>query len=318
MKKQFVKDLKPGQQLEDVFVLAEKALAQKRDGQNYLNITLADCSGRLTGKVWDNAEAIWAAVNGSDFVTVMGQISEYKGELQITVRRMTPRDAADLNPADFLPATQRDVNQMFDSLQALSGSLQSPHLRALFNAFWQDEAFVARFKIAPAAKKMHHAYLGGLLEHTLSMARLVDRLAPHYAGINRDLLLAGALLHDIGKIEEFDYRLQIDYSDAGRLLSHIVIGVEMLQAKIAVIPDFPPEQALLLKHLIISHHGSREFGSPEVPKTIEGVLLHYIDEIDSKVNAIRDFMASNTTASPWTAYHRLLGRHFFNGCNNGE
>ncbi len=311
MKNQFVKDLKAGQHLEDVFVLAEKALAQKRDGQNFLNVTLADRSGRIRGVVWDGADAIAADVASGNFVMVEARVAEYKGDLQLTIRRLIPHPSNDLDPSDFLPATARDITRMFDSLKALTASLQAPHLRALFEAFWQDDDFVTKFTTAPAAKKMHHAYLGGLLEHTLSMARLVDRLAPHYAGLDRDLLLAGAVLHDIGKIDEFNYSVQIDYSSAGRLLSHIVIGVELLQAKLSRIPDFPPEQALLLKHLIVSHHGSREFGSPEPPKTIEGVLLNYIDEIDSKINAIRDFAVRENAAESWTSYHRLLGRHFY-------
>jgi 3'-5' exoribonuclease len=183
----------------------------------------------------------------------------------------------------------------------------------LFSAFWADGDFVASFKRAPAAKYMHHAYLGGLLEHCLSMASLAEKLARHYSGIDADLLVAGAVLHDIGKIREFDCGVQIDYSDEGRLVSHIVIGVEMLNEKLRTLPSISPERAHLLKHMIISHHGVREFGSPEPPKTIEAVLLNYIDEIDAKVNGIRQFMAREDPDASWTSYHRLLGRHFYTG-----
>ncbi len=160
---------------------------------------------------------------------------------------------------------------------------------------------------------MHHAYLGGLLEHTLSLVLLIHKIAGHYDGIDNDLLMTGAVLHDIGKIHEFCYESHIDYSDAGRLLSHIVIGLEMLEKKIVSIKDFPEELALLLKHMIVSHHGARDFGSPEPPKTIEAVMLNYLDELDSKVNGIRNFMASEDPESAWTSYHRVLERFFYKG-----
>ena len=189
-------------------------------------------------------------------------------------------------------------------------------LRKLIEAFWNDNELVHRFKTAPAAKKMHHAYIGGLLEHTLSMVSLSDKIASHYSGIDRDLLLTGAILHDIGKTKELEYEFKIDYTDEGRLLSHIVIGLKMIDEKLSTIENFPEDQLLLLKHLIVSHHGSQEFGSPEPPKTIEAVLLNYIDEIDSKVNGIRDFIATEDPNEDWTSFHRILGRHFYMGKKN--
>ncbi|MBV5267409.1 MAG: HD domain-containing protein, partial [Burkholderiaceae bacterium] len=174
----------------------------------------------------------------------------------------------------------------------ITDTLKTPCFHDLFKLFWADAEMVRLFKAAPAAKKMHHAYIGGLLEHTLSMAILVDRLAGHYTGVDRDLLLAGAILHDIGKIREFEFSSHIDYTSEGRLLSHIVIGLQIIDEKMKLIEDFPEEQAVLLKHLVVSHHGVKEFGSPELPKTVEAVLLNHIDEIDSKVKGIREFMAS--------------------------
>jgi 3'-5' exoribonuclease len=174
---------------------------------------------------------------------------------------------------------------------------------------------VRDFKRAPAAKNMHHAYLGGLLVHTVSMVFLADKIAEHYrgGGIDRDLLIAGTILHDIGKLREFEYKYKIDYSDEGRLLSHIVIGLKMIDEKLDKLQNFPKNLEILLKHLVVSHHGSREFGSPEVPKTIEAVLLNYVDEIDSKVNGIRDFIAQENSGENWTSYHKMLGRHFYTG-----
>jgi 3'-5' exoribonuclease len=202
---------------------------------------------------------------------------------------------------------------MFQRLVKITESLTTPYLKKLFDAFWKDKEFVRKFKTAPAAKKMHHAYIGGLLEHTLSMTSLADKVAGHYSGIDRDLLVSGAVLHDIGKIDEFEYQFKIDYTDEGRLLNHIVIGIKMVDEKLSGIEDFPEDRIFLLKHMMVSHHGAREFGSPEPPKTIEAVLLNYIDEIDSKVNGIRDFMAAEDPNETWTSYHRLLGRQFYKG-----
>ena len=224
---------------------------------------------------------------------------------------MVPPDETD--PSDFMLSTERDVHQMFERVVALSESLDAWYLKALFRAFWEDDSFTAQLKRAPAAKKMHHAYIGGLLEHTLSMAVLADKISGHYNGIDRDLLVSGALLHDIGKTREFSYDMGIDYSDEGRLVNHIVIGLQMIEEKIGTIASFPEEPALLLKHMVISHHGSRDLGSPEPPKTIEAVMLNCIDEMDSRVQAIREFMGKEDPGETWTSFHRLLGRHFYRG-----
>jgi 3'-5' exoribonuclease len=202
---------------------------------------------------------------------------------------------------------------MFERLKAATDTISSKPLADLMNALWDDSEIVRQFKRAPAAKMMHHAYVGGLLEHTLSMVLLADKIAGHYNGVDRDMLLVGAVLHDIGKIRELSCRHSLDYTDDGRLLSHIILGIELVNEKIQSITDFPKEQAAVIKHMIISHHGAREFGSPEPPKTIEAVLLNYIDEIDSRVNGIREFMAADDPDSAWTSYHRLLGRHFYKG-----
>jgi 3'-5' exoribonuclease len=313
MKKKFVNMIQAGDRVDDLFVLSEKAMAQKKDGNNYLNVVLSDRTGRIKGVVWDNVEQIAAAIGSNTVVRVRGTISEYRGALQFVIKQMMPVPVESTDPSDFMPVTERDIDQMFERVVALAASLKTTYLKALFEAFWEDESFVGRFKKAPAAKKMHHAYIGGLLEHTLSMAILADNIAGHYNGIDRDLLITGAILHDIGKIREFGYDVGIDYSDEGRLVNHIVIGVEMINEKIGTVVDFPEKKALLLKHMIVSHHGSKDLGSPEPPKTIEAVLLNYIDEIDSKVQGIREFMAKEDPAETWTAYHRLLERHFYKG-----
>ena len=313
MKNQFISEIKVGDFVDDIFVLSEKILAQKRDGNNFLNVTLSDKTGTIKGVVWDNVDQISAGVASGDFVHIKGNVNEYRGAFQLVIKKMEACSVEVVDPSDFLPTTRRDIGSMFERLLKLTASIETAHLKKLIDTFWNDKEFVSKFKTAPAAKKMHHAYIGGLLEHTLSMASLADKIAGHYSGVNRDLLLAGAVLHDIGKIKEYEYEFSIDYSDEGRLLSHIVMGIEMIDEKLPEIEDFPKDQMFLLKHMIVSHHGTREFGSPEPPKTIEAVILNYLDEIDSKVKGIRDFISTEDPNETWTSFHRVLGRHFYKG-----
>ena len=319
MKKQYIDGLKAGDTAADVFVLSAKTLAQKKDGNNYLTVTLTDRTGSIKGVVWDHVDEILdAGLSSGDFVSISGRVNEYRGNLQLVVQTIKPCPPGAVDPGDFLPQTRHNIENMFSRLVELTEAIKAEHLKSLFKRFWDDGEFVQGFKVAPAAKNMHHAYLGGLLEHTLSMALLVERIAGHYHGIDQDLLLAGVILHDIGKIREFVYDRRLDYSDEGRLLSHIVIGIQMLEEKLSGVDGFPEEQALLLKHLIVSHHGTREFGSPEIPRTVEALLLNYIDEIDSKVNGVREFVASEDPNEAWTSYHRMLGRHFYTGKNKKD
>jgi len=313
MKKQFITNIKAGDVLGDRFVLTEKSMAQKKNGDNYLNLVLSDRTGSLKGVVWDNVEKLSSQSEAGVVVAVKGHVGEYRGNLQAVVKEMTVVSADETDPSDFMLSTERDVDQMFERIVVLSESLEAWYFKALFTAFWGDESFTTQFKRAPAAKKMHHAYIGGLLEHTLSMAVLADKIADHYKGIDRDLLVSGALLHDIGKVREFNYEMGIDYSNEGRLVNHIVIGIQMLEEKIQTIASFPEEPAMLLKHMVISHHGSKELGSPEPPKTIEAVMLNCIDEMDSRIQAVREFMGKEDPGETWTSFHRLLGRHFYQG-----
>jgi len=313
MKKQFIKHIQAGDVLADCFVLTEKTMAQKKNGDNYLNLVLSDRTGSLKGVVWDTVEKISSQSETGAVVAVKGHVGEYRGNLQAVVKEMTLVSPDETDPSDFMLSTERDVDQMFERIVVLSESLEAWYLKALFSAFWGDEAFTTQFKRAPAAKKMHHAYIGGLLEHTLSMAVLADKIAEHYKGLDRDLLVSGALLHDIGKVREFNYEMGIDYSSEGRLVNHIVIGIQMLEEKIQTIASFPDEPAMLLKHMLISHHGSKELGSPEPPKTIEAVMLNCIDEMDSRIQAVREFMGKEDPGETWTSFHRLLGRHFYQG-----
>jgi 3'-5' exoribonuclease len=313
MKETFVNMLEAGQVADDIFVARDKQLAHKKDGAPYLTLSLVDRTGDVKAVVWDQVQAIGKAFAAGDYVRVQGRVTEYKGVPQLVVRHLERAHPDQVDARDFLPATQRDVNQMMDRLVQISRTVENEDLSRLLAAFFEDPAFVELFKTAPAAKKMHHAYLGGLLEHTLSIVRLIQAISAHYKGIDTDLLLTGGILHDIGKVHEFTYETHIDYSDAGRLLNHIVIGVEMLEKKIATLHDFPDGLALVLKHLIVSHHGIRDFGSPEPPKTLEAIILNHLDELDAKVTAVRTFMEADDSDAPWTSYHRVLERFFFKG-----
>ena len=313
MKKIYVNQIEPGEIVDDVFILSEKILARKKDGGHYLNVVLADKTGNVKGVAWDQVELIKDRAAKGDFVRVKGTAGEYRGALQLIVKSLEAVASDAVDTADFIAATPRSIDKMITQLKDIAETVQTVYLKELLNRFFNDAQWVEKFKKAPAAKMMHHAYIGGLLEHTLSLAVLVNRVADHYSGIDRDLLMTGAILHDIGKIEEFEYKFRIDYSDAGRLVNHIVIGLEMIGKKINEMENFPENAAMLLKHLIVSHHGSREFGSPEPPKTLEGLLLNYLDEIDSKINGIREFMESQETDDNWTAYHKPMERYFYKG-----
>ena len=318
MTKRFVSELVAGSAIDEVFLLAQRAMAHKKDGNPFLNVTLSDRTGQVKGVVWDQVERIAAAVAEGDFVHVRAQVGEYRGSLQVVVKDMARVPEDQVDAGDFLATTTRDVAKMFDRLKEMTARMQTPHLKALFEAFWSDDAFVAAYVRAPAAKLMHHAYIGGLLEHTLSMAILSEAIAAHYSGVDRDMLMAGVILHDVGKTRELEYTRRIDYTDEGRLLSHIIIGLSMLDEKLKQVPAFPDVQAQLLKHMIVSHHGERAFGSPEPPKTIEAVLLNYIDEMDSRVNSIREYVAKDPSDGSWTPYHRLLERHFYKGPSEND
>jgi 3'-5' exoribonuclease len=313
MKKQFVSQIRSGETIDDRFAVSEKFLSRKKDGNAFLNLVLSDKTGTIKAVVWDDAENISRDLAVGEVFHVNGAANHYRDTLQIIVRALVPVPRDSIDSSDYLPASRRDPDQMMERLIRLADTIQTPYLHALLKSFWEDEDFMRRFRAAPAAKHMHHAYIGGLLEHTLSLALLADKVADHYAGIDRDLLITGAILHDIGKTRELEFDNRIDYSMEGRLISHIVIGVEMVEKKISGMDEFPAVPALLLKHMLISHHGSRELGSPEPPKTLEAVLLNYLDEIDAKINGIREFMASQDPEAEWTSYHKLLERFFYKG-----
>jgi len=247
-----------------------------------------------------------------DFVIVSGRSSVYQGGMQLTITDLKKCNEQEVALEDFLPAAPFLVEDMFNELKLIMDNVRDKHLKKLLKLFFEDEEFVKLFKLAPAAKALHHVYLGGLLEHSLSMARIARMVSENYDNINRDLLLTGAILHDIGKVHELSFRKVFDYTDIGRLVGHITIGVGMVEKKINSIPDFPSSLRLLLKHMILSHHGEYLYGSPKRPKTLEALMLYYIDDLDAKANGFQQFVAKdNDSQSNWSRYHKLFDRYLF-------
>ncbi|HLO26563.1 MAG TPA: HD domain-containing protein [Geobacteraceae bacterium] len=312
MGKMFVSDIKDRCQVDSVFLVREKITAMAKNGKPYLTLKLMDKTGEVEGKVWDNVDELSAAFDKDDFVAVRSKATVYLGKMQLVIGDLRRVPDGEVALADFLPEAGRNIDEMTAELTTLLDTLNDGHLKRLLAAFFDDPELMPLYKTAPAAKGMHHVYLGGLLEHSLAVARLVDGIVPLYEGLNRDLLIAGALLHDVGKVREMTYSRSFDYTDEGKLLGHITIGVEMVQEKIAAIGGIPRDLAMLLKHMLLSHHGQYEFGSPKRPKTIEATILNYLDDLDSKINGIRSHIGKELEGSSrWTSYHRLYDRYFY-------
>ncbi|MBM4298168.1 MAG: HD domain-containing protein, partial [Deltaproteobacteria bacterium] len=239
-----------------------------------------------------------------------GQSTLFQGKIQIRVQDVIRVDETKVAAEDFLPRSANDPDAMLAELQAILRAMKNPHLLALAEACFADDELMRLLKQAPGAKTIHHPYLSGLLEHTLSVLKLILKVVENYRGVDVDLLLMGGFLHDIGKVYEFTFDRALDYTDAGQLLGHLVMEVELVSKKIEMTPDFPAELALLVKHLMVSHHGAYEFGSPKLPQTLEAVILHSLDDLDGKIQAIQN-MPEKEPGSKWTAFHRAYGRSFF-------
>lgn len=295
------------------FVVVVKQIKPKKTGDPYLALTLGDRSGQIEAKMWDNVDEVLDAFEQDDFLKVKGLINKYKQRFQLTIHKLRKLGDAEIDYSDYLPKTTKDIDELWRTLTGFVATFQNPHLKALVQSFMADSEIAAAYRSAPAAKTLHHAYIGGLLDHVVSLFRSCDLVAKNYPQINRDLLLSGAFLHDIGKIHELTYNRSFSYTTKGQLLGHMIIELEMLQAKLAQLPSFPDELKTMVEHLIISHHGEYEFGSPKLPMFPEALMLHYLDDLDSKMEAMRaQFEREATLESPWTSYNPSLGRPLLN------
>ncbi|MGH9569523.1 MAG: 3'-5' exoribonuclease YhaM family protein [Candidatus Angelobacter sp.] len=294
------------------FVVISKQAKPKKSGELYLALTLGDRTGHLEAKMWDNVTDTISTFEQDDFVKIRGLINRFNGRFQLTIHKLRSMEEAEVDFSDYLPRTTKDIDALWGALGAFVETFRDPCLKALIQAFMADPQIEHAYKNAPAAKTLHHAFIGGLLDHVVSLFQLADLACQNYPGmINRDLLLSGAFLHDIGKVHELSFARSFTYTTRGQLLGHMIIELEMLQQKIAQVPGFPDQYKTLLEHLIISHHGKYEFGSPKMPMFPEALMLHYLDDLDSKMESMRAHFQREPEAE-WTTYNPSLERPLLN------
>ena len=309
MKSPYLSELQVNQTVQGIFLVTYKDVRQKKSGEPYLTLTLTDRSGELDAKMWDNAAEFLNCFERDDFIRVKGLLQIFQNRPQLTLHRIQLVPASEVDLSDYLPASKRNPDEMFLELQSWISGISDPHLKRLLEAVFCDEEISKAYRIAPAAKTVHHNWIGGLIEHVLSLCQLAKFSAACYPHIDLDLLLAGVMLHDVGKIRELQYARSFGYSNEGQLLGHIQIGVQMVLEKLRGLPDFPPRLRDLLVHMILSHHGELEFGSPKVPLFPEALLLHLLDNMDSKMECMRSLIDRDPQIEGvWTGYNSALDR----------
>lgn len=309
MKSPYVKEVEPNRVITSSFLVHSKEIRQKKSGELYLSLLLGDRTGELDAKMWDNVSDVIDSFDRDDFVKVKGLIQVFHNRPQLTIHKMRRMDTSEIDFGDYFPCSKRDPVVMWSELRGIVAAMSNPHLRGLLEALLNDEEIAERFRRAPAAKQIHHAFLGGLLEHVLSLCGLARVTAQHYGNIDYDLLLAGVVLHDMGKIYELNYERGFSYSSDGQLLGHMAIALRMMADKLRGLPDFPPTLRSLVEHMILSHHGQLEFGSPKLPQFPEALLLHYIDDMDSKMECMRALIENDRQVEGcFTTYNAALAR----------
>jgi 3'-5' exoribonuclease len=315
MAKVFVADLVEGEAVTSFFLAKQIQVRQRKRGEAFLTLTLADRTGEVAAVLWEGAEEASRELEEGDIVKVQGTLGEYQGGRQLTLARLRKAAPGEVSLDEYLPRSDKDPNQLLGELKRTVDEMRNPHLQRLLQGLLADPVLVQAWITAPAAKGIHHAVLGGLLEHTASVVGLCALLADYYPALDRDLLLAAAMLHDLGKVRELTWDRVFDYTDAGRLLGHITLGTLLVEERIRAIPDFPEATAQRLLHCILSHHGELEWGSPKRPKTLEALVLHYAEDMDGKINGFLSF--SRTSPDPrrpgWTQFNRGLDRYLFFG-----
>lgn len=319
MQRRFISDLADGDSVDEIFLLADKQLRANRNANLYLLASLRDKTGLISGLMWNVTEETVGHIHAGDFVRARGKVQLFQGALQMIVTHIASVPPEGLDPADFHPTSGADVRKLLARMREILFSIDEPRLRTLMECFLIDEPLMDAFSKAPAGVKTHHAYHGGLLEHVVNILETADRIADLYPKLDRNLLLAGIFLHDLGKVREMTFDASFTYTDEGQLLGHMIIAVEMLSQKICEAErltgePFPQETALRLKHMIVSHHGSYEFGSPRLPMTPEAIALHHLDNLDAKVHEFtRNIEDDPNAGSSWTPYSPRLDRKLFKG-----
>lgn len=314
-----VKELGHQESIDQIFLAAQKQLRPNRNGNLYLQVELSDRTGSISARMWNATEADYRGFEDGDFVRVEGSTQLYQGAIQLIFTNICRAREHEVDPADFMPLTPAEIDRMAVELAGILRALGNPALRTLAECFLTDAEFMDKFTRAPAGVKNHHAYIGGLLEHVLQLMQVIKRVAPCYPVIDQDLLLMGAFLHDMGKIEELAYDRGFSYTDEGQLIGHVVMAISMLDAKLRDAErlggePFPSELALRLKHMIIAHHGQYEYGSPKLPMTLEAVTLNLLDTMDARIHSFAQLMRDDPNLdSSWTSFNQSLGRKLFKG-----
>ncbi len=310
MKSPFVTDLGSEQVITTFFLVHEKEIRNTRDGKSYLRLELGDRSGTIEARMWELFEPIARDINRDDFVKVQARVEIYRNRPQLALQQVRRAKPEEIDLVDFLPHTKEDVEKLYAQILEFAASIRNPWLKTLVTGIVTDPQIASRYKRAPAAKVMHHAYIGGLIEHVAGLCGMAQRMAAHYPDLDVDLLLTAAMLHDVGKLDELCYERAIGYTTEGQLLGHIVMELETVTRAIEGIPGFPAPLKIVVQHLLISHHGQYEFGSPKLPMIREAMVFHYMDDLDSKIAAVRAAMASGASDEQWSAYSAALGRKF--------
>lgn len=305
----YIEDLKEGENIVDFYLCKQKLSMKSRAGKTYLSIKLQDKTGMIDAKVWELNNGIQNFEEG-DYIKIEAMVQSYQNTLQLNIKKIRKAQEGEYLPEDYIPTTDKDIPTLFKELTDIIDTLSNPYIKKLLtNVFINNEVIAKNFKEHSAAKAMHHNYMGGLLEHTLSVTQISDFLSTRYKYCNRDILVSTAMLHDIGKLYELSPFPSNDYTDDGELLGHIIIGTELLTAEASKIEGFPKELLSLLKHSILAHHGEYEYGSPKLPKTVEAFILHCADDLDAKVKIYEDAIEKDNTQGPWVGYHKMLQRN---------
>lgn len=304
----YIESMREGEKVSDIYLCKHRVSAVTKNGKAYESVILQDKTGTVDGKIWEpNSQGI-GEYSDLDYVDVVADIINFNGALQLNIKRIRKVSEGEYNPADYLPVSGRDIDAMFKELKKYIDSVQNGHFRKLLHMFfYDDQEFISAFKTHSAAKSVHHSFIGGLLEHTLSVTRLCDYYSKSYPVLNRDLLITSAIFHDIGKVRELAAFPVNDYTDDGQLLGHIMIGAEMISEKIVMIEGFPKKQASELKHCILAHHGELEYGSPKKPSLAEALALNLADNTDAKLETMTEILnSSSQDDSQWIGYNRFF------------
>jgi 3'-5' exoribonuclease len=319
MSRRYVNQLTFQEAVDQVFMVSEKQLRPNRNGNLYLQMELSDRSGKIAARMWNASEGVYKAFDNGDYLHVEGTTQLFQGAVQLIATRLAKVQPGEVNADDFSPVGTVEVDKLVRRLGEILRGLDNPALQTVAECFLMDEAFMAKFTRAPAGIKHHHAYPGGLLQHVVNLMEVVLRVSPCYPQVDRNLLLMGAFLHDLGKVDELRYDREMAYSDEGQLIGHLVMAVGMLEVKIAQAEKLSgeplsAETVLRLKHMIVSHHGEYGYGSPKLPMTLEAVALYCLDNLDAKLNGFHQLLRDDPNVdSSWTAFYANLDRKLFKG-----